>query len=333
MSGKRGAAFRRGERETTMTEVESKLMCEAIAWAERCQPIDPDRIPKVGAIIAVGDVVIGRGYLGTGKPKDDEHAELNALEQVADRSRLPKATVYTTLEPCTGIVRSRPNYCCTELIKRAEVKRVYIGILDPNQGVCGKGVLALQSSGIEVELFPPNLAKSIRILNERFILAQQTLGIRITKPQQGEQLRTYETNGAWEIRGDCLNAPREDVFVFTNKGGEWWPHFHPLRMIGERTWSTTINFGTHGPHAIYVVKASELGINLVKYYRKVCRLNLDRKEQLRGNLKAQGKEEEEKFLRKLRGDYPGIEMSRLPKGFEFQDMVEVEVVKNPEQGK
>ena len=59
-------------------------------------------------------------------------------------------------------------------------KRVFIGILDPNQGVTGKGLWALQESGIDVELFPPELAREIKTLNEKFILSQKRPGIKIT---------------------------------------------------------------------------------------------------------------------------------------------------------
>jgi hypothetical protein len=50
----------------------------------------------------------------------------------------------------------------------------------PTQGVRGKGLWELQSRGIDVELFPPELAKRIRALNHKFIRIQQTLGIQIT---------------------------------------------------------------------------------------------------------------------------------------------------------
>src|SRR5262249_49397627 len=138
-----------------------------------------------GAIIAIGDTVIGQGHRGTGNPGDDEHAEWRAIHGVQDRSQLPKATVYTTLEPCTPEVRSDPLKCCTELIRQGGVKKVFIGILDPNQGVRGKGLWELQDRGIDVELFPPDMAKRIRALNDKFIRAQRTLGIRILEPANG----------------------------------------------------------------------------------------------------------------------------------------------------
>ena len=162
-----------------MTETDKLHMDTAITLAERCEPIE-DRIPKVGAVIAIGEVVIGLGKRGTGKKGDGDHAEKVAINQVADKKQLPKATVYTTLEPCTKEVRSDPLNCCTELIRQFGLKKVFIGILDPNQGVRGKGLWELQSRGIDVELFPPELAKRLLALNHKFIRVQQTLGIRIT---------------------------------------------------------------------------------------------------------------------------------------------------------
>jgi diaminohydroxyphosphoribosylaminopyrimidine deaminase/5-amino-6-(5-phosphoribosylamino)uracil reductase len=134
--------------------IDQEHMEEAIALAGQCEPIE-EYIPKVGAVIAIGKTVIGRGHRGTEKPGDDDHAEKVALNQVADKTKLPEITLYTTLEPCTKEVRSDPLKCCTELTKQYRVKRVCIGTLDPNQGVRGKGLWELQSHGIAVELFPP----------------------------------------------------------------------------------------------------------------------------------------------------------------------------------
>jgi diaminohydroxyphosphoribosylaminopyrimidine deaminase / 5-amino-6-(5-phosphoribosylamino)uracil reductase len=138
-----------------MTSVDRNHMLSAIKQAKKCTPI-AERIPKVGAIIAIGKRVIARGYRGTGNIHDDDHAELTAIRKVADKSQIPQATLYTTLEPCTKEVRSDPLKCCTELIKQVKFKKVFIGILDPNQGVTGKGLWDLQQHGIDVELFPPN---------------------------------------------------------------------------------------------------------------------------------------------------------------------------------
>ena len=122
-----------------MAEFDQKHMNDAIALAQECAPFE-ERIPLVGAVIAIGPTVIGRAHRGTGKPGDGDHAEKIALAGVVDRKQLPEATIYTTLEPCTREVRSDPENACTELISKAGVKRVFIGILDPNQGVRGKGL-------------------------------------------------------------------------------------------------------------------------------------------------------------------------------------------------
>ena len=79
----------------------------------------------------------------------------------------------------------------------AEIKRVFIGILDPNQGVRGKGLWELQNRGVEIELFPPSLARQIRATNDNFIRVQQMLGIRITSSTDNETIRTYDKEGVY----------------------------------------------------------------------------------------------------------------------------------------
>jgi pyrimidine deaminase RibD-like protein len=216
----RFSAFQSGKNGMTMTDITN--MKKAITLADKCKPI-ADRIPRVGAVIAIGETVIGRGHRGTGETGDDDHAELVAIGKVDDITQLPKATLYTTLEPCTKEVRTDPLNCCTELIIQHGIKKVFIGILDPNQGVRGKGLWELQSRGIDVELFPPDLAKRLRTLNHKFIRVQQTLGIQFTNLVSGQTIRTYDKGGFFELQGKFLNPPGEDIFVFTGANGRWYP--------------------------------------------------------------------------------------------------------------
>jgi len=309
-----------------MTNTNEHLMIEAISLAEQCKPV-AERIPKVGAIIAIGDVVLGRGYRGSGKPNDDDHAEMVAINEVANKKQLPRATIYTTLEPCTREVRSQPLKCCTELITQFGLRSVFISILDPNQGVRGKGLWELQSRGINVELFPPKLAKRLRALNTDFIQVQQTYGIEITNLQSLQTIRTYDKKGVFEVKGGFLNQPGADVFAFTGIGGQWWPQPYPLRVTGNGTWATKVHFGSYGLHTICIVKANDLGIDLIKYYRRVTDLNVDREAKAKQYFAAK-KIDGAEILQLLKHKYPGIEMGALPKGVEVQAMVDV-IVESP----
>lgn len=102
--------------------------------------------PWVGCVIVKNNEIIGEGYhLKAGCP----HAEVNAFSNIVDDldNDFENTTVYVTLEPCSHYGRTPP---CVELLLRKKVKKVVIGLIDPDIRVSGKSVDILRSAGVEV---------------------------------------------------------------------------------------------------------------------------------------------------------------------------------------
>lgn len=100
--------------------------------------------PMVGAVIVVDNQIIGEGFHQKfGGP----HAEVNAINSVADKSLLQKATIYVSLEPCSHFGKTPP---CADLIIKHQIPKVVIAAIDSNAKVCGNGIAKLKKAGIEV---------------------------------------------------------------------------------------------------------------------------------------------------------------------------------------
>jgi len=98
--------------------------------------------PFVGAVIVKKGVVISEGWT---QEYGSDHAEIQALKKAGAKAR--GADLYVTLEPCSHYGKTPP---CTKAIIAAGIKRVFLGITDPNPLVNGKGILQLQEAGIDV---------------------------------------------------------------------------------------------------------------------------------------------------------------------------------------
>ena len=100
--------------------------------------------PSVGCCLVVDDKIIGEGYTSIA---GGNHAEVNAINSVKDKSLLKLSTIYVTLEPCCHHGKTPP---CVDKIIANGIKQVVIGIKDPNPLVCGKGIEKLKENGVEV---------------------------------------------------------------------------------------------------------------------------------------------------------------------------------------
>jgi diaminohydroxyphosphoribosylaminopyrimidine deaminase/5-amino-6-(5-phosphoribosylamino)uracil reductase len=114
--------------------------------------------PMVGAVLVKRGRAVGEGYHAR---IGEAHAEIIALRQAGKKAK--GAVLYINLEPCTHYGRTPP--CVPQVIK-AGVKRVVIGMEDPNPVVHGKGIEALRKFGLDVKVGV--LEKECRRLNEAF---------------------------------------------------------------------------------------------------------------------------------------------------------------------
>ncbi|WFD10959.1 bifunctional diaminohydroxyphosphoribosylaminopyrimidine deaminase/5-amino-6-(5-phosphoribosylamino)uracil reductase RibD [Tepidibacter hydrothermalis] len=115
--------------------------------------------PLVGAVIVKEDRIIGEGYHEYyGGP----HAEVNAITNACEE--VTGSTMYVTLEPCSHFGKTPP---CAQLIIDKKIRKVIIGMKDPNPIVAGNGIKLLRDHGIEVIVGV--LEEEIKKMNEIFI--------------------------------------------------------------------------------------------------------------------------------------------------------------------
>jgi len=123
---------------------DAHFMRLALRLARRgCGSASPN--PMVGAVLAKGGKIIGRGWhRRAGEP----HAEIEALRDAQKCGHSPRgSTLYVTLEPCSTRGRTPP---CTHAIIAAGIKKVIVGATDPNPKHAGKGFIILKRAGVEV---------------------------------------------------------------------------------------------------------------------------------------------------------------------------------------
>lgn len=114
--------------------------------------------PMVGCVVVKDGRIISEGYH---EKYGEFHAERNALTRCTEDTA--GADLYVTLEPCCHQGKTPP---CTDIIIEKKIARVFVGSMDSNPLVAGKGVQILRDHGIYVETGILNA--ECRKLNEVF---------------------------------------------------------------------------------------------------------------------------------------------------------------------
>lgn len=99
--------------------------------------------PLVGCVIVKEDQVVAEGWH---KKYGDLHAEAMALGIAGENAK--GCEMYVTLEPCSHFGKQPP---CANAIVSSGIKKIYVGSLDPNPLVAGRGIKILQNAGIQVK--------------------------------------------------------------------------------------------------------------------------------------------------------------------------------------
>lgn len=138
------------------------LNADDLRWMRRAVQLArrgfPAPNPHVGAVLVKHGALIGEGYHPyAGAP----HAEIFALQQAGDAAR--GATLYVTLEPCCHYGRTPP---CTDAILERGVRRVVVGMLDPNPKVGGQGLEQLRAAGVQVEQLSPTVPEQAKLIQQ-----------------------------------------------------------------------------------------------------------------------------------------------------------------------
>ncbi len=115
--------------------------------------------PMVGAVVVRQGRIVGEGYH---KKAGSAHAEILALKKAG--SKASGGELFVNLEPCGHFGKTPP---CVDAVIASGIRKVYIGMKDPNPLVSGKGIRKLRRAGIAVET--GTLRAECERLNEVFI--------------------------------------------------------------------------------------------------------------------------------------------------------------------
>jgi diaminohydroxyphosphoribosylaminopyrimidine deaminase / 5-amino-6-(5-phosphoribosylamino)uracil reductase len=196
--------------------------------------------PLVGSVIVQDGAIVGEGFHPqAGQP----HAEVFALRAAGDRAQ--NATLYVNLEPCNHYGRTPP---CSEAVIAAGIRKVVVGMVDPDPRVAGGGIDRLRQAGVEVIVGVEEAA--CQELNQGFtqrILHQRPFGILKYAMTLDGKIASTTGHSAWvtspaaraevhQVRSTCEaiivggNTVRRDNPQLTSR-----QQLTPLRVVLSRS--------------------------------------------------------------------------------------------------
>ena len=165
--------------------------------------------PMVGAVIVKDGKILGQGYH---KKCGEGHAEVNAFKDAEEKNEnVEGAEMYVTLEPCSHFGKTPP---CADKIIEKKISKVFIGTLDPNPLVAGRGVKKLKDAGIYVEY--GILESECYKLNEvfmKYIVKKEPFVVMKTGMSLDGKIATYSGESKWITE----EKSREDVHNLRNE--------------------------------------------------------------------------------------------------------------------
>lgn len=188
----------------TLKDRHETFMRAALAWARKgLGKTSPN--PAVGAVIVRKNEIIAAGFH---RKAGEAHAEVEALNRLRGKARAGD-TLYVTLEPCNHYGRTPP---CTLAIAEKGIRKVVVGMRDPNPHVAGGGCDTLTGQGVEV--VTGVLEAECRRLNEWYVTA-------VTKGRPFVIAKTALTLDGW-----TATSTGHSRWVTNERSREW---VHRLR--------------------------------------------------------------------------------------------------------
>lgn len=161
--------------------------------------------PVVGAVIVKDGSIIGEGWH---QKCGENHAEINAFENAAQRGNdVSGADMYVTLEPCSHYGKTPP---CAKAVIEKGIKTVYVGMLDPNPLVAGRGMDMMKEAGIRVE--SGILEEECRRVNEifvQFITAKKPFVVMKTAMTLDGKIAAYTGDSKWVSGEESRNLVQQ----------------------------------------------------------------------------------------------------------------------------